>query len=229
MTDGQPGRFEARLTKFAWWWFAGLALTYLSTWPLSRLDNATVLTPDNTPMLGLCVLLAGLVALVSALVCFFQSTGTMAARMVMSLMGFGIGGGVGTLLFLSTLANIAENRRLFPSETTRTYWALLPIERAWRSDARSNRSWIIQPAPYSAEINITHADYRRMLPGTAAANRRSKPKSVSSRSRFCAKVQMQQSGAALRVLHAGKGSLPVGTVGVCSEMAAREPSLERVR
>lgn len=229
MTDGQTRRFEARLTKFAWWWFAGLALTYLSVWPLSRLDNATVLTPDNTPMLGLCFLLAGLVALVSAPVCFFQSTGAMAARMVMSLMVFGICGAVGTLLFLTTLANIAENHRLFPPEATRTYWALLPIERAYRSDAKGNRSWIMQPAPYWAEIHITHADYRRMLPGTAAANRRSKPKSVSSRSHFCAKVQMQQSGDALRVLHAGRGTLPARSVGVCSEMAAREPSLEMIR
>lgn len=229
MTDGQARRFEARLTRFAWAWGAVLALVYLLVWPLSRLDNATVLTPDHTAMLGLCFLLAGLVALVSAFVCFFQSTGAMAARAAMSVMVFGIGGGVGVLLFLTALANIAENRRLFPAEATHTYWALLPIERAYRTSSRFNRSWIIQPAPYWTNIDITHADYRRMLTGPAAGSRNAEPKSVSSRSHFCAKVQMQQSGGALRVLHAGRGTLPAGTVGVCADMATREPGLEIIR
>lgn len=64
-----------------------------------------------------------------------------------------------------------------------------------------------------------------MVARSGMANARKEPSNVPSRSYFCAKVTMQQSGEALRVLHAGKQALASGSVHVCSEVALKEPSL----
>lgn len=227
--DGQAKQPKVVLTRVAWWWLGALALALVSVWPLGHFDNATELTPDHSDTLAYCFWAAGIVAVSSALVCFSQSKGSLASRVLMSTLVFGGLGGLATLLLLSTIANIIHNHRDFPPETTQTYWALLPIERAYRADFRTGSSWIIQPAPIWSNIDISHSDYSLMLGRPASGGERSEPSSVSSRSHFCAKVEMQQSGDALRVLQAGTQKLPPGTVGVCSEMVASEPSLPVVR
>lgn len=216
---------SVKLTKAAWWWLGVLGLAMLSVWPLGRFDDATELTPDHTDVLDYCFWLAGAVALLSALVCFFQSSGRLFSRLFLSFFCFALLGGLSSLLVTSTIANIIENRRDFPPGETRTYWTLLPIQRAYRTDSRTGSSWIIQPAPIWSNIDIAHSDYRFMLTRSRSAIGGSEPSSLPSRSYFCARVLMQKSGEALRVLHAGKQALPPGTVGVCSEMVRREPTL----
>jgi hypothetical protein len=225
MMEEQAKPPKVKLTKFAWVWLTVLALAMISVWPLGRLDTATELTPDHSDILEYCFWIAGLVALVSMAVGFFQSKGALPSRILLSLLCFGLLGGLATVLLLSTVANIIENSRDFPPGRTRTFGALLPIERAYRMDSRTGSSWIIQPAPIWSNIDIAHADYSFMLARSGTANTRKEPSNVPSRSYFCAKVTMQQSGDALRVLHAGKQTLPSGSVGVCSEMASKERSL----
>jgi hypothetical protein len=220
---------RVKLTKLAWVWLAVLALAMISVWPLGGLDTATELTPDHSDILEYCFWIAGLIAVVSMAVCFFQSEGALPSRILLSLLFLGFLGGLSTHLHLSTVANIIENRRDIPPERTRTFGALLPIERAYRMDSRTGSSWIIQPAPIWSNIDIAHGDYRFMLARTGAANARKEPSDVPSRSYFCAKVTMQESGDALRVLHAGSQALPPGSVGICSEMASKEPSLTVVQ
>jgi hypothetical protein len=223
--EAQTTPQRVKLTKFAWIWLAVLALATIFVWPLGRFDTTTELTPDHSDILEYCFWIAGLVAVVSMAVCFFQSKGALPSRILLSLLCFGLLGGLSTVLLLSTVANIIENRWDFPPERTRTFGALLPIERAYRMDSRTGSSWIIQPAPIWSNIDISHDDYRFMLARTGAANARKEPSNVSSQSYFCAKVTMQQSGEALRVLHAGSQALPSGSVRVCSELASKEPSL----
>lgn len=221
---------RVKLTKFAWIWFGVLALAMICVWPLGRFDTATELTPDHSDVLTYCFLLAGLVALISMAVCLFQSTGALPSRILLSLLGFGLLGGLATVLLLGTVANIVENRRDFPPERTRTFGALLPIQRAYRMDSRrTGSSWIIQPVPIWSNIDIAHEDYTFMLAHSGTANARKEPADVPSRSYFCAEVNMQQAGEALRVLHAGKQALPAGSVGICSEMASKQPSLTIIR
>lgn len=223
--DEQVKRPKVALTKGAWVWLGVLALTMLSTWPLGSFDDATELTPDHTDVLEYCFWLAGAVGISSASFCFFRSSGQLLSRLVLSIFCFGLIGVLATFLVASTVANIAENQRDFPSGKTKTYWTLLPIERAYRMDSRTGSSWIIQPAPIWSNIDIAHSDYSLMLDRSTSGSRDSEPSSLPSRSYFCAKVMMQRSGEALRVLHAGKQALPPGSVGVCSEMAGKEPSL----
>lgn len=225
----QVKRAKVTLTTGAWVWLGVLAIAMVSTWPLGRFDDATELTPDHTDILEYCFWLAGAVGVASGVFCFFQSSGRTLSRLVLSILCFGLIGFLATVLVASTVANIVENRRDFPSGKTQTYWTLIPIERAYRMDSRTGSSWIIQPAPIWSNIDIAHSDYTLMLDRSMLGSRASEPSSLPSRSYFCAKVMMQRSGDALRVLHAGKQALPSGSVGVCSEMAAKEPPLSIMR
>ena len=225
----QTKKPSVKLTKAAWWWLGALGLAMLSAWLIGHFDNATELTPDHTDVLEYCFWFAGAVALISAWVGFSQSSGKLLSRLVASLFCFALLGGLSSLLVTSTIANIVENRRDFPSGATQTYWTLLPIQRAYRMDSRTGSSWIIQPAPIWSNIDIAHSDYSLMLNRSKLPSGAAEPSSLPSRSYFCAKVVMERSGEALRVLHAGKQALPAGTVGVCSEMAAKEPSLPVLR
>ena len=220
---------KVKLTKGAWWWLGVLGFAMLSVWPLGHFDDATELAPDHTDVLEYCFWFAGLVSIVSAFFCFFRSSGQLLSRLLLSIFCFALLGGLSALLVTSTIANIIHNRRDFPPGKTRTYWTLLPIQRAYRMDSRTGSSWIIQPAPIWSNIDIAHSDYSLMLSRSASGSAKPEPSSVPSHSYFCAKVLMQQSGEALRVLHAGTHALPPGTVGICSEMATKEPSLPIVR
>lgn len=51
------------------------------------------------------------------------------------------------------------------------------------------------------------------------------PDEISSHGFFCARVTLQQSGDALRVLNAGSQKLPAGTVVVCPRHRLSRPSL----
>lgn len=223
--EDEAARIEAVPTGFALWWLGALALAFLAALPLGRYDNATQLTPSDSGILAISFVLAGVLAMASVAICLVWSRGHIVARLVIAFVGYGVGGFLATFLFLSAAGNIMEQRRLFPPETSQTYWALLPIERAYRT----RKGAYIQPAPVWANIKIRPSDYRAMLPGRPSRSGFNEPKNVSSRSHFCARVQMQQSGEALRVLHAGRTTLPRRSVGVCSQMAAREPSLRLIR
>jgi hypothetical protein len=216
-----PGK--AKLTKLGWLWAAGVAIAFVLMWLLSGYDDVTELTPDHSDILGYCFDAAGLVALVSALVGFFQSKGAMRARVALALC-FAIEGGLATILLSDRVTSIIENRIDFPAGKTKTFHALLPIGRAYRMDSRTGSSWIIQPIIWT-NIEITQSDYRLMLAHHGWNGQGSEPESVSSDGYFCANVVMQQSGEALRVLHAGTSKLPAGTIGICSEMASKNPSL----
>lgn len=223
--EQKPKAGKVKLTRLAWVWFGVLGLSMLSTWPLGHFDNATELTPTHDDILDYCFWVAGFIAIASMVIGFLQSEGALASRLLMSVLGFGILGGVAGVLVLGTIASIIENREDFPPQATRTFTALIPIERAYRMDSRTGSSWIIQPYSFGVNIDIAHADYRLMLTRSGAANVSKEPWNVPSRRYFCAKVTAQQSGEALRVLHAGSQALPPGSVGVCSEMASNDHSL----
>lgn len=216
---------SVRLTKCAWWWLGALGFAMLSVWPLGHFDNTTELTPNHTDVLEYCFWFASAVAFTSAFVGFFQSSGKLVSRLLMSVFCFALLGGLSSLLTTSTIANIIENRLDFPKAKTVTYQSLVPIHRAYRSDSRTGSSWTIQPEPIWSNIDIAHLDYKFMLEKLGAGYEGAEPSSLSSRGYFCAKVIMQRSGEALRVLHAGTQALPRGSVGVCSSMVAKEPSL----
>lgn len=218
--EGPP---RARLSKFGWLWLGAIAFAFLLYLLVEQFDNASELTPDHSDILGYCFVGAGLVGIASVIIGFSQSSGPVVKRLG-ALLGFGILGFLSTLLLSSTLADIIENRTDFPADKTETRWALLPIQRAYRMDSRTGSSWIIQPVIWT-NIDVSHADFKFMLSHRGWNGKGSEPDDVSSDGYFCAKVLVQKSGDALRVLHSGSLSLPEGSVGICSEMSQKDSSL----
>lgn len=107
--DGQPKQSHVKLMQGAWWWLGILALAMLAVWPLGRFDDVTELAPDHTDVLEYCFGFAGVVAIISAFICFFRSSGPLLSRLLMAVFCFALLGGLSTFLVTSTIANIVEN------------------------------------------------------------------------------------------------------------------------
>ncbi len=134
------------------------------------------------------------------------------------LFGLAILGFLSVFLLSSRVAELVENYIDFPAGSTETYPSFLLINRAYRTQGKG-QSWNIQTTPISSNLDITESDYTFMLHHRRPGDDGHNPNEISSKSYFCAKVTMQQSGSALRVLNAGSRKLPGGTVVVCSTRA----------
>jgi hypothetical protein len=64
-------------------------------------------------------------------------------------------------------------------------------------------------------MEVTESDYQFMLSHRRPGDTLHNPDEISSKGHFCAKVTLQESDRALRVLHAGSRKLPPGTVIFC--------------
>jgi hypothetical protein len=117
----------------------------------------------------------------------------------------------GMMVLSLACAHVVQGMIDFPAATTRTYVAMLPIDRAYHSTGRGSH-WTIVIG--GQRIPITPEDYRAML-----ANRRpddsADPNNIASAGTFCAQVMVQQSGDALRMLHGKLRALGAGTLTFC--------------
>jgi hypothetical protein len=138
---------------------------------------------------------------------------------VLGLMGF-----LSVTLTSTRIAEIVEQLIDFPPSQTRTYSTLLLISRAYQTHGKG-RSWNIQTTPIWSTLQITEDDYRFMLAHRRVEDNSGNPDEISSNGYFCAQVTVEQSGNALRVLHAGSHELPKGTVVICpaSSSGTRKP------
>ncbi|MGI8766262.1 MAG: hypothetical protein ACR2KM_07095 [Gemmatimonadaceae bacterium] len=186
-----------------------------------------MLTPDDGDALEACFIIAGIVGVASAIVGYTQSAAPGARRLLGAVFGFGMLGALSTGLLTTTLTDIVLGKRYFPPNRTETFHALLPIGRAYRSESRTGYSWTIQPTPLWENIDITKSDYDFMVANKRVDDVPDEPESVSSRAAFCASVIMQRSGDALRVLHAGRHTLPQGSVVRCPPAAMGQPYIEQ--
>lgn len=212
-----------RLTKLGWRWLGVLWVLLFGGWLLSRFDNATLLSPDEEGALRDCFIIAGIATVVSAFVGCSQSKGSVASRVTAAVLVFGGSSALSTVMLTATFTDIALGKRYFPPEKTETFEALLPIGRAYCGESRTGYSWTIQPTPLWTNIDITKSDYDFMVAGRRVDDVPDEPEDVPSHGTFCAKVTMQRSGDALRVLHAGWYTLPQGSVVRCPQAAMGQP------
>lgn len=229
--DANVGRPKAkvRLTKFAWLWQGVLWLLILSGWLVGHFNTSTLLSPDYDNVLEACFIAAGVVAVLSGIVGYLQSTGTTAGRIVAAVMMFGLVGALGTGMLTMNVAELVLGKHYFPPGRTETFQALLPIGRAYRAESRTGDSWVIQPTPLWSNIDITESDYDFMVTGKRVIDVREvhdEPGDVTSHGTYCATVTLQRAGDALRVLHAGNQTLPDGSVVRCPPAAAGLPYLQ---
>ncbi len=106
---------KVRLTKFGWWWLGALWVLLFGGWLLSRLDNATLLSPDDSDALSVCFIAAGTVAVASGFVGYSQSKGSVASHVTAAVV-FGMLGVLSTVVLTITVADITLGKRYFPPE-----------------------------------------------------------------------------------------------------------------
>ena len=213
-----------QLSKLGWGWLGLLLLCLIVSWIIGKFNSSTELTPSHEGPLQFALYGACILSAFSAALIFWQSQGALYRRLVMSLIVAPIFAFLGVFLLVAEVAAFVELNHDFPAERTRTFDGLIVLERAYQTHGKG-RSWNIQTTPIWSNIDITQSDYNFMLGHRAPNDRGSDPDEVTSNGYFCARVTLQQSGEALRVMHAGNYNLPPGSVGICSEILAANPHL----
>ncbi len=181
---------------------------------LGWFDTTTELAPSHDLVLQFCFVIAGMAALICGGLLFRESRGMEGWRRVPVGFGLVVMGFFAVFLVSSRSADIIEGLIDFPAAKTKTYPRLLLIWRAYQTHGKG-RSWNIQTTPIWSNLDITEQDYDFMQTHRALGDHGRNPDEISSHGFFCARVTMQQSGKALRILHAGSQKLPAGTVMVC--------------
>jgi hypothetical protein len=217
-------RQRFRLTKLGWIWLGALVVSCAGAWIAGAFNTSTELTPAHDDPLDFGLYAACVVAIVSAVLILSQSRGTLYQKIVMSFVVTPIFAFMGVFLLTSEVAALVESAADFPAGKTRTYEGLLFVKRAYQTHGKG-RSWNIQTMPIWSNIDITQADYNFMLGHRSPDDHGTDADEITSNGYFCARVTAQQSGEAIRVLHAGTYKLPQGSVVVCSEAIAKNPSL----
>jgi hypothetical protein len=177
-------------------------------------DRTTELTPNHNEVLQFCFLIAGLAGLACGGLSIRGSEGMALWRRIAIGCCLAVLGFLAAFLVSSRSADLIEGHIDFPPAKTRTYPGLLIISRAYQTHGKS-RSWNIQTTPIWSNLDVVQADYEFMLAHRSSVDGGRNPDEISSRGFFCARVTLQQSGDALRVLNAGSQKLPAGTVVVC--------------
>lgn len=181
---------------------------------LGFFDTSTQITPDHGNVLNACFAAGGLSALLMSGVALFGIQKMKAWQRACLATALAIVGFLSVFLLSSQIAKLVENHIDFPAGSTKTYPAFLFINRAYRTQGKE-QSWNIQTTPIWSNLDITEGDYSFMLSHRRPGDDGHNPNEISSKSYFCAKVTMQQSDNALRILNAGSHQLPAGTVVIC--------------
>jgi len=205
------------IPKSIWSFYIGAGLLLLSYWVLSPFDDFTELTPAHDGALLACFAVAGLCALSSVLAALYlakSSSPLVKVRLSISILILGF---LAVFLAGSRLSDLVNGAMDFPSAKTRSMNALLLISRAYQTHGKG-RSWNIQTMPIWSNLDITEHDYQFMLAHRRPGDDSHNPDDISSKGYFCARVTIERSGSALRVMHAGSHALPAGAVIVCPAM-----------
>lgn len=228
MGDNDEPAEKFRLSKLGWLWLGLLVACCAAGWALEWFDHSTELTPAHDAPLDYALYAACLVAIISAGLVLSQSSGSLYSKVVMSFVVTPIFAFMGVLLLIGEIAALVETSSDFPVHKTRTFEGLLQVQRAYQTHGKG-RSWNIQTMPIWSNIDITQADYNFMLEHRAPDDHGHDQDEITSNGYFCAKVTLQQSGRALRVMDAGSYKLPQGTIGVCSQFLAQDPRMKVIR
>ncbi len=181
---------------------------------LSWFDNTTELIPNHSDVLNSCFAIAGLIGLIFGFVAFKAKKGVSLWRRAMGTCAFAMMGLISAFMFCSYTTDIIEGWIDFPASKTVSLQSLLVISRAYQTHGKSSSS-NIQTTPIWSNLDITSEDYRFMQTHRRPGDVGRDPDEISSHGYFCAKVTLQQAGGAVRVLHAGRQTLPKNTVIIC--------------
>jgi hypothetical protein len=209
-----PTSEQAVPVKSIWILFFGsLSLIPLSM-ALGWFDTTTELVPTHEKVDQACLAIAALCGL---LVCgtgiYLTRRLAMIQRIMLPLVLM-LEAAIGVFMVANHTASIVEGRLDFPTGETHTRQVLFQISRAYQTHGKG-RSQYIQTMPIWSNLEITHEDFVFMQNNRRPRDDGHNPDEISSRGYFCAKVTIEQSDHALRILHAGSRKLPESTVILC--------------
>lgn len=200
--------------KSIWALFLGCVSLIPISYALGWFDTTTELIPAHERADQACLALAVLCGLLACcLGLYLTRTLTIIQRIILPIVFlFAAGGGI--FLVANHTASIVEGRMDFPAGKTHSRPVLMRISRAYQTHGKGSSQYI-QTMPIWSDLEITGEDFAFMQnnrrPGDDGHNR----DEISSRGYFCAKVTIEQSDKAVRIMHAGSQKLPQGTVIVC--------------
>lgn len=209
-----PGSDEPKIEKGLFYCYIAFGALLLLYFVLGPLDNSTELSRSHDDVLLACLGVAGLTLLVCAVVAIHKSKNNTVWQRVRLVFSLGLFGLISVALVTMRAASIIEGRIDFPPGKTTSQIALISISRAYRTHGKG-QSWKIQTTPVWSDLDITEADYDFMMTHRRAGDDSHNADEISSNGYFCARVTIQQSGNALRVMNAGSRTLPAGTVVIC--------------
>jgi hypothetical protein len=121
---------------------------------------------------------------------------------------------IGMLMMAGHLSSILEGWLDFPSDKSHTRQVLLVISRAYQTHGKGATQYI-QTMPIWSNLEIEHEDFAFMRNHRGPGDDGRNPDEISSRGYFCAKLMIEESGKAVRILHSGSEKLPRGTIILC--------------
>ena len=212
--DQTPSEDQPEARTALWGWFIGFGVLFVLYLVLGRYDNFTELRPDHDNVLTFCFAVAGLSALLCGGAAILCSKKMPVSNRIGLAIAFVLLGFLCVFLVSNRVAEISEGLLDFPPSKTTSRQALLMISRAYHTEGK-NPSWVIQPKTIWSNLDITEDDYHFMQTHRRVGDDGHDPDEISSVGYFCARVTLQQSGDAQRVIHAGAHKLPEGTVIIC--------------
>jgi hypothetical protein len=181
---------------------------------LGWLNDTTELVPQHTASMDACFWIAGIAGLAACVWSIRITKQETVWRRVRTILPLTLIGFIFVLLPMMRIVEIVNGWIDFPALRTRTYPALLRISRAHATHGKG-AGFDIQTTPVWSDMNVTKSDYTFMATHRRPGDDGHSPDEISSKGYFCAKVTIQQSGDAVRVMHAGNETLPADTVVLC--------------
>jgi hypothetical protein len=197
-----------------WALFLGSFSLILLSMILGLFDTTTELVPTHDKVDQACLAVAGLCGLLACGAAIYLTRGLTIIQRVMLPLVFLLVTAIGIFLVASRLSSITEGWVDFPAGKSHTSQALLPISRAYQTRGKGSSQYI-QTMPIRSNLEITREDFTFMRNHRRPDDNVKNYDEVSSRGYFCAKVSIEQSDKALRILHSGSQKLPQGTVILC--------------
>jgi len=178
--------------------------------------GTTELAPAHDDVALGCNILAAVLSLASLVIGFRKHPYRGVVGRMFRGVGYGLFGYLVVIFAATECATIVEGWIDFPASGTRSSQRLIAIaDASHNTGGKGGQTWRITTLPYDAALYITREDYGFMLAHRLPDDDASEPDRIASNGYFCARVTIEQAGDALRIMHAGSGTLPEGSVILC--------------
>ncbi len=181
-------------------------------------DNTTELLPRHERADVACLIVAGLCGVLAGGTGIYLTRKLKLSQRIVLPLVITLEAAVGVFLVTGHAASIVEGWADFPAGKTELRQVLIRIGLAYRTHGKS-ASQYIRTMPFGSDLEINGKDFTYMQSHRGPGDNGRDPDRIASGGFFCAKVMVERSDNALRILHAGSHKLPEGTVIVCPDAA----------